>query len=548
MKQSKIINAVILVFFAFLNLILFKFYNHEKEYSMRKSYISKLLFFTILFIKVIAVLLCSSLYSIAKQNLRNDKSLQLRKPFVDSDRRKLRVEIYNNVRICQGQILIKSEMAFSEEEILLIKKEIYELGKIKVSVGAIGKSNIYLIQALNTKVKTRTLFNTLSNILFKWTTLSNNNIEISGIEPDYVIRGDSHNSSNLSNANDSDKLWGLEKVRAGDVLRDFGTNSIKDLIVVVLDTGIHAEHIALSSNVWRSTEPFKYSFNNETVKCPAGTFGVNFWASKKSDFCNPTDDHVGSHGTSVAGIIGATGDEARGIIPEVKLMSVKVLNDSNEGCMSDVIKGIEFVIEIKERIDPANKKLRVINSSLGFDKLPENEITFFKKIIERANEKNLLIAASAGNDGCDFDEKPCSHYPSNFNLPNIIAVTGSDQKDQVIKDYNFGKKTVHLAAPGKDIYTTKKNNKYTYFYKTSAATPFVSGAAALIMAICPELSNDEVKGVLLNGAFSSETLKKKVIYGRVDTFGAIQKARENLKCRFNKFTFFESTISSEIFN
>ena len=127
-----------------------------------------------------------------------------------------------------------------------------------------------------------------------------------------------------------------------------------------------------------------------------------------------------------------------------------------------------------------------------------------------ANSPALHIMA-AGNSGSNNDTRP--HYPSSYDLPNNIAVAASDRNDRLASFSCYGENSVDLAAPGVEIYSTIPGGGYANKSGTSMATPHVAGAAGLLLASDPNMSNDELKTRLLEGADKLDSLQGKVATG-----------------------------------
>ncbi|MDQ2745806.1 MAG: S8 family serine peptidase, partial [Acidobacteriota bacterium] len=138
--------------------------------------------------------------------------------------------------------------------------------------------------------------------------------------------------------------------------------------------------------------------------------------------------------------------------------------------------------------------------------------------IRAAGEEGILFVAAAGNDGTSNDKRP--HYPSNYNLPNVISVAASDSNDVLASFSNFGVKTVHVAAPGKAIVSTWLNDDYREASGTSMATPYVAGVAALILANEPKLSVEQLRAKILKSVDKMDSMN-----GKVESGGRINAAK-----------------------
>ncbi len=197
-------------------------------------------------------------------------------------------------------------------------------------------------------------------------------------------------------------------------------------VVAVLDTGVNASHPDLAANIWRDA---------------AGKCGYDF----VNDDDDPEDDN--GHGTHVAGIIGAVGNNAVGVCGvawDVKIMAVKVLNGLGSGSTADTIKGCDWILaRKKEGVDVV-----AVNASLGGGPYSEAE----KLSISALGDGNILFVAAAGNYGMNNDVYP--EYPASYGLPNILSVAATDKNDNLAPFSNYGKGTVDLAAPGVGILST----------------------------------------------------------------------------------------------
>ena len=158
-------------------------------------------------------------------------------------------------------------------------------------------------------------------------------------------------------------------------------------------------------------------------------------------------------------------------------MGLKFLNSEGVGNTSDAIAVLDYAVAAKQ----AGVNLRVLNLSWG----ETNGSEPLRAALERTNAAGILVIAAAGNSGANNDDRPI--YPASYgtapdNLPNIIAVTGSTQIGTRETSLNYGRNSVHLAAPGVDIWSTVPGSDYKSLYGTSMAAAYVSGAAALLLS------------------------------------------------------------------
>jgi thermitase len=277
------------------------------------------------------------------------------------------------------------------------------------------------------------------------------------------------------------------------------TKGSEEVVVAVLDSGVDYKHEDLVSNMWE--RPAKMApYRDDEL----GEFNDAHGFDGTSKIGDPMDDN--GHGTHCAGIIGAEGDNAigvSGINQKVKIMPLKFLGRGGFGSTDDAIAAINYAIERKK----AGVNVRIISASWG----STSRSKALEDTIKAAGDAGILFIAAAGNDGSNNDSRP--HYPSNYDLPNVISVAALDRNDKLASFSNFGEKTVHIAAPGKEIVSTWLGNNYREASGTSMATPYVSGVAALIIASDPQISMKNLRTRLLGSVDELDSLKGKVASG-----------------------------------
>lgn len=273
----------------------------------------------------------------------------------------------------------------------------------------------------------------------------------------------------------------------------------EDVVIAVLDSGVDFTHEDLRENMW--TRPARLAAYADDE---LGTINDLNGYNGTDAIADPMDDN--GHGTHCAGIIGAEGDNGigiSGINQKVKIMPLKFLGRGGFGSTNDAIEAINYAIDRKQK----GVNIRIISASWG----STSRSQALEDTIRAAGEAGILFVAAAGNDGSDNDRRP--HYPSNYDLPNVISVAALDRSDELAGFSNFGVKAVHIAAPGKDILSTWLNDGYREASGTSMATPYVSGVAGLIVANEPKITLSKLRERLLDSVDKLETLEGKVATG-----------------------------------
>jgi subtilisin family serine protease len=298
----------------------------------------------------------------------------------------------------------------------------------------------------------------------------------------------------------------------------------KDVVVAVIDTGIDKNHPDLKSSLWKSPGNPK-------------SFGWDFVTDKPT----PMDEH--GHGSHVSGIIGANFNKEKGVAgvaPGVTLMSLRYYSAMASGSVNlqNTIKAVKWAID---------NGADIINYSGGGPVFSKEEY----EALKLAAEKDVLIVAAAGNNGDDLDRKVDAYYPASYPLENIIAVAATDEQNNLHGSSNYGLKTVDVAAPGTDIYSTLHKNSYAYMTGTSQATAFVSGVAALLLSENPNLKPKEIKEILVSSSDSQKSLQGKLASGgKINAFRALltlqnQKTASNKSDQVADAFLFPTTLSGK---
>ncbi len=308
-----------------------------------------------------------------------------------------------------------------------------------------------------------------------------------------------------SGQNDSQGAVGVEGVDI-DVEKawDIETGSNKT-IVAIIDTGIDFDHPDLKDNIWTNEKEASgvAGVDDDGNGVIDDIHGYNAITGKG----DAKDDH--GHGSHCAGTIGAKGNDGKGIVGvnwDVQLMAVKFLDSNGSGNLEDAIKAIDYATKMGAK---------VMSNSWGGGEFSDT----LQEVIKKSNAAGALFVAAAGNDASDNDTTPS--YPASFEVDNVLVVAAINNKGILADFSNYGKKTVGIAAPGVNIYSST-GGAYDSWSGTSMATPHVSGVAALLWSHEPQLTNAEVKQRLLLTARPLAGLHNKTSTGgMIDAYNAL---------------------------
>ncbi|HRT06419.1 MAG TPA: S8 family serine peptidase, partial [Kiritimatiellia bacterium] len=322
-------------------------------------------------------------------------------------------------------------------------------------------------------------------------------------EPDYVLRADRMPNDPLFS-----RQWGLNNVSmpSADVSAPEAwsqTTGDDNVVIAVIDTGVDYTHPDLAANMW--TNPGEIPDNRLDDDGNGYIDDYRGWNFSTFDAMLglPADDPMdyNGHGTHCAGVIGAVGNNSDGVAGvnwKVKIMPVNFLGYFGMGFTSDAILALEYAWQ---------NGAKVSNNSWGGGAYSQA----LRDAIEVAGLNGHLFVAAAGNTGTDNDAIP--HYPSSYDLPYVVAVAATDSSDLLADFSCYGALSVDLAAPGVNVLSTYPGSQYVNMDGTSMATPFVSGAAALLLSRNATLDPLGIKRVLLQGVDRLDSLTGKVASG-----------------------------------
>lgn len=345
--------------------------------------------------------------------------------------------------------------------------------------------------------------------------LQNASSNIEYIEPNYTY--------NISRIADSSygKQWGLNNtgrnsdsnwIIFGKKGMDVGaekaweiTTGSKNIKIAVIDTGVDYKHEDLKNNIMINEAELNGlpGVDDDGNGYIDDIYGYDF-ANNDND---PMDGH--GHGTHCAGVIGASHNDigVRGVMAQVQILPVQFLTANGGGTLEGAIKAINYAI---------SRGVNIMSNSWGGGGASQA----LEEAIALAEEHGILFVAAAGNESSNNDKRPT--IPATIKLDNVVSVGSIDGRGKKSNFSNYGEKSVHIFAPGSEIYSTIPNNKYKKMSGTSMATPFVSGVAGLIWANEPNLTYKEVKERMMKTAKPGTDLSGLAQSELVDAYRALK--------------------------
>ncbi len=333
-------------------------------------------------------------------------------------------------------------------------------------------------------------------------------------EPNYIYQ---HSAVSVDPLFTNGSLWGMTSTNA------FGTGAAtswannntgsSDVVIAVIDEGIDNQHEDLASNCWVNPgETPNDGIDNDGNGYTDDIYGWDFDGNNNSTFDGAGDDHA----THVAGTIGGLANSVGvvGMNWNVKMMSCKFLGSAG-GTTANAVKAVDYITALKVK----GVNIVASNNSWGGGGFS----TALYSAISRANTAGVLFIAAAGNSGTNNDRT--ASFPGNYSIPNkvggktypalsnMIVVAAIASNGTLASFSQYGAKSVHIGAPGVNIFSSLPYNKYDSYNGTSMATPHVAGAAALYKAKNPSATAATIKAAILNSATKISSLTGKCVTG-----------------------------------
>jgi subtilisin family serine protease len=265
--------------------------------------------------------------------------------------------------------------------------------------------------------------------------------EVEYAEPNYIYR-------KLALADDSEfgNQWALRNTgqtinsSVGSAGQDINSEQAwelvtdcRDSVVAVIDSGVNYNHEDLLTNIWSNP--------NEAATGTDSDGNGYIDDIRGWDFVDNDDDPVDQdgHGSHIAGIIGAEGNDGQGtagICWQASIMPIRVLDEAGVGTLAAIVEGIQYAID---------NGARIINLSLGA--YANSQV--LASVLDEARQNDIVVVASAGNEANDNDITPV--YPCSYAHANLVCVAALNNQYQMAAFSNSGVSTVDVAAPGVDI-------------------------------------------------------------------------------------------------
>lgn len=330
------------------------------------------------------------------------------------------------------------------------------------------------------------------------------------------LRIKSFTDFNINSFNDPEvsKLWAFNATAGMDVNGAYAAlpnKQIKEVIVAVVDTGVDHNHEDLKDIMWNNEDEIAGNgIDDDNNGYIDDIHGINTLVRDAQG--KPTMNTMASHwhGTHVAGTIAATqnnGIGIAGVASNVKIMAIRTVPDNADELDSDIVEGFKYA---------AKNGARIINCSFG-KTVNEGGMVVRDVINEIGKRYNVLVVASAGNDSMgpynwhNNDVSP--KYPASFDSENLMVIASTTSGGGLSSFSNIGARTVDIASPGSNVYSTINGNKYAMASGTSMAAPNASGVAAMVLGYNPELTATELKELLMKTVTKVPDFSGKMVSG-----------------------------------
>ena len=289
------------------------------------------------------------------------------------------------------------------------------------------------------------------------------------------------------------------------------TTGSRSVVVAVIDSGIDLTHPDLAANLW--VNPGEIAGDGIDNDSNGFVDDIHGWDFVDNDAV-PQDGF--GHGTHVAGIIGAVGNNGVGVSGvnwQVSIMALRIQDDRGAGTTSAVLAALRYATMMRR-----DHGIMIVASNNSWE-APAGYSGVVEQAIREHGAAGITFVAAAGNNATNTDLTP--RYPGGYDLPNVITVASLTPQGTLAASSNYGAASVDVAAPGTVIQSTSKNGTYAMLSGTSMAAPQVTGVVALLAAAKPGITVAEIRTAILGTATPLVSLVGKVATGRLNAFAAL---------------------------
>ncbi|MGY2131195.1 S8 family peptidase [Hymenobacter sp. HD11105] len=346
-------------------------------------------------------------------------------------------------------------------------------------------------------------------------------LEIEFAEPNYIYQHTATNDTYVAN----NSLWGMHGNIYGSQASTAwgrGITGSKTVIVGIIDEGVQVNHPDLAGQMWVNPFDPADGVDNDGNGYIDDVNGWDFDGNNNGVYDGGTRGAYDDHGTHVAGTIGAKANNSAGVAGvnwNITMISCKFLGRQG-GTTANAVKAVDYLNDLKTR---HNLNIVASNNSWGGGGFSQA----LSDAVDRANARNILFIAAAGNGGSDGvgdNNDAVASFPSNLPQANVIAVAAITSTGAKSGFSNFGATTVDIGAPGSGIWSSTAFSTYSSYNGTSMATPHVAGAAALYASTHAGATAAQIKNALLSSAVPTASLAGKCVTGgRLDANAALAK-------------------------
>lgn len=338
--------------------------------------------------------------------------------------------------------------------------------------------------------------------------------EVLYAEPNYVVVAHA-----IPNDAQFPSQWGLNNTKQGDYYTEDAdidapeawdlTTGNRNTVIAVIDSGVDYTHPDLSANMFQnSTECTNNGEDDDGNGYIDDCYGINVVAGNS----DPMDDQY--HGTHIAGIIGAVGNNSVGVAGvnwETRILSCKFLDADGYGTIAGAIACLDYIAGMKDR------GVNIVASNNSWGGIDYSKA--LRDAIDAQLQRGILFVTSAGDEG--FNNDDILMHPCAYNLPNVICVNETSGFDYV--SGNGGARVVHISAPGVTILSTVPVDLggYASLTGTSMAAAFTTGVAGLIHARFPGSDWRNVRNRILAGGDPVEHTEYTITGRRLNAYGAL---------------------------